>query len=242
MSEPNWFLLYRTVGGVTEFAEVLMVESTVFRRTGRAQTWGTSTRIDSADANAAIQTAKLACEEFERDGFAPTRAWHFDPDAFDFELPAAEMLAATKSSFTALAATHSGLNAFAVATDSGAMTIFPLAHQFPFIADAKDEELWSPSEWTIDERGADFDITYRLILAQHRDELSRFEFLEYREGFARTAIAVLSQLKREGLFGSGEFVLLFDVTDSEGPDESLVSKLNSETLSARYSAWLAKWR
>jgi len=238
----NWFLLYRG----SEFAEVLAVESVVFRRTGKLHTWGKSERIECADAIAALEAAKQACADFERDGFVATRAWKFERDSFDFELFATELSEAVKKAFTRLRAQQLELNAFALMTDDSAMTLVAAAHHFPSIADAKDEVLWNPNEWSVWDKDApgDFDVAYRLILSQSRDELTRVEYGEYRDGFEEMSVRVLEQLKREALFGAAEreFVLLHDVTDSEGPTEALVSRLNSETLGARYRGWLASWK
>lgn len=185
-----------------------------FLRRGRWHTWGTSERVESADQ---------VRDQLINEGFEQVRAFHFDADTFDFALLEDELVKAATAAYSRLK--QQGINAFALFTDDGAMTIGVAANVFASIDDAAEDELRNPSEWSLDDSGRELDIAYRLILSRSRDELSRVEFSTFREGLFA---AMENALKR---IDFGDTVVLSAVTDAG------VSKLISpESLRERFDA------
>ena len=214
-AQPDWWLFHRVVDDVVaEFAEIVVVDDRALLRTGKVLTWGISEEIDDVDA---------ARNRLLTDGWIVTRRWEFSPTAFDDERFLDELTTAARTAFTALREEHPGLNAFALQTDDGAMTIAAVAHAFAdnddecsndVDSDDDDDIALSPSEWSVQDMHVVFDVAYRLILSQHRDDLSLVGFDQFRAAFDAAVIQTLSTLRDEGVFGD-DVTIIYDVTDGE---------------------------
>jgi hypothetical protein len=238
MTNVNWLIFQKfdDRGRPTEFAEALVNDGVLWRRRGNVNTWGESEKRDLADASVDEVLASER-EVLEQEGFRVVRNWRFDPDAFDFALLRSELEAAIEATVGHLTASYPGLNAFVLTTDDSWMTIGPIAHVFGSLEEADDETLWIPAEWGIWEGGDYFDVAYRLILSQHRDDPSRVEFEDFIDGFRDAAVGALEAVDAKGLFGPREARLLsFDMGES-GQDEEAMRRLNSPELFARWKAW-----
>lgn len=222
---PNWWLFHRVVDDVVvDFAEIVAVDDRALLRTGKVHTWGISEDIDNVDA---------ARGKLLTDGYIVTRRWHFEPTVFDDERFVDELTSAARTAFFALREKHPGLNAFCLQTDDSAMTIAAVAHAFADLDSADDDVLLNPSEWSVPDTGAAFDVVYRLILSQHRDDLSLVGFDQFRAAFDEGVLAALTTLRDEGVFGAvDDVVVLYDVTDSE-PVEAHRARLNTARWTAR---------
>ena len=240
-TKPNW-LVYQSIdtGAPAEFAELLWLDNTLILRTGRFMTFGES-RIH-AFANAQLLQLEIAQQQqsVQAAGFKLVREWTFDPARFDFDLLQHELELATAATIAQLRAEYPRLNAFALATDDGAMTIFPIAHVFDSSAAADDDTLWSPDEWGISEHDEHFDVAYRLILSQHRDDLTKVVFRTFKSGFTKAALAALQQLDAQGVFGNrDQRVVLYHVTDDDQAS-AMVKLLQSPALYRRWKAWISQ--
>ena len=83
-----------------------------------------------------------------------------------------------------------------------------------------------------------------MLLQAHRDLPFDVDFTTFHTGVFDACIAALAQLDAEGCFGAGaqrdEFVLLFEVSDSE-PVEGALARLNPPAVVARFEDWMASW-
>jgi hypothetical protein len=232
--DTNWLLFQkRDAGALTAFAELLWLDGTLFSRKGKPSTFGESKREMYGD----LETLDLLLAEkrmaLEGDGFALTREWHFVPSAFDFALLQREVEDAGRAAFKAMRLQHQDSNAFAIVTDDSRMTIGPVVHSFPSIKSADRDQLWNPAEWANWKDAGEFDIAYRLILSQSRDDLSTFPFESFCDGFDEAVVTALEHLVREGTFSSGEpVVVIFSSTESE-PKPAHCERLNPADVLAR---------
>ncbi|HEV7281301.1 MAG TPA: DUF4303 domain-containing protein [Pirellulaceae bacterium] len=238
MMNADWLVFQKqdSQNRPTEFAELLVHDAGLWRRHGNVNTWGDSEKRSLGDAT---DSEALAAERqaLEQEGFRVVREWRFDASAFDFALLRRELEIAVEATVADLRRKHPGFNAFVLTTDGSRMTIGPISHAFESLADADDESLWIPAEWSIWPSGESFDIVYRLILSQHRDDLSLVAFEDYIDGFRDAVVGALEAVDAKGLFGPREARLLsFDLGD-EGQDEDAMRRLNSPELFARWKAW-----
>ncbi len=238
MADENWLLFQKpNEAKPSEFAELLRQENSLYHRQGKIHTWGKSsveTYGDAVSIAAAIAARRTA---IENEGFSLVRNWVFEPSQFDFSLLQTELELATKTMWQTLRAKNPAINAFALGTDHDAMTILPTAHHFESIADADDEILWCPDEWKISECDESFDIPYRLILSQKRDDLTKVGYSSYKSGFRSAAIGALEKLNSQGVFGEQSTrVVLFHFNGSAAK-WGAVQRLNSPELYARWAKW-----
>lgn len=227
----NWWLLHRRDGDeVVAFAEVVVVDDRALLRTGKPMTWGINEEL--AVAAVAPTLARLQGE-----GFTITARWHYDPLVLDVERLRTTLLDDARRAFVRLRAARPTLRGFSLQTDDSAMTIAAIADDLPDLDD--DERVFSPSEWSVDDGiehgGADLDTSYRLILSQHRDDLSLVGFDDWRSAFDAVVVGVLLALKDEGVFGADD-VVLYDVTDSD-PADSFVAALDRLVPAAIAARW-----
>jgi hypothetical protein len=237
MKDINW-LVFQKYDRATpvEFAELLWLDDTLTYRIGKLQTFGISKKTPFMDAEPLAKAVASKRASLESEGFTLVREWHFDRSRFDFALLQRELEVAIKSAVKQLRDDHADLNAFALMTDADAMTIALIAHEFESIEGADDYILFVPDEWEIWEGNVHFDIAYRLILSQHRDDLTTVDHDEYKSGFTEAADAALTILDSQGLFGDREDrLLLYYVSDSDQDDDA-IKRLNSAELFARWKA------
>ena len=245
----NWALYYRLdAGRPDEFREIRQVGTAVWVRSGKVQTWGARTITECDTAEAADAEFQAACARQPADGFVLTREGTYDPARFDFEQLKNEIREGARQAFTSVRQAHPGknVNAFALMTDDSAMTVGPVANSEEAWRESGGEEdfLWNPSEWSYTEGGEFLDIAYRLILPYHQDVPTEVEFEEFQAGVFEAGIRALEELDGEGFFGTGtareNVVLLFDVTDSDVPDD-MAQRLNTPAMYARYQEWWDSW-
>jgi hypothetical protein len=234
----NWSLFYSYHDcRPTYFAELLWVGNTLYRRQGKLHTWGQSAREEYPNEETLLSAVSQQRKNIEQEGFVQARAWCFDPSHFDSAVLQAELAAAAKEMFAALKIKHPDVNAFAIGTDHDAMTFLPIAHAFPSLADAEDGVLWCPDEWQISECDEPFDIPYRYILSQKRDELTKVEYLTYKNLVHQAAKNALEELVSRGVFGEkSQRVVLFHVNGSPAKWGS-IERFNSPDLYKRWGRW-----
>ena len=231
-TEPNWLLFYQVVDDVvTGFAELVRLDDKLLLRTGKLLTWGISEDVSDFDA---VRGRLL------NEGYICARRWHFDPAVFDVERFSDELLHAARTAFMGLRQQHPALDAFCLQTDDGAMTIAAVAHVVGDFDSAADDVIGNPSAWTVHDDSTTFDVVYRLILSQHRDDLSLVGFDHFRAAFDAAVVDVLEALSAAGAFGddADRRIVVFDVTDSEIDDTLLLAqqRLNSPTVFQRWRA------
>lgn len=234
----NWLLFLKPneIEPVS-FAELLWIDGRLYHNWGKVWTWGESTteyfdkQVILEDA---IESKRVALLD---EGFTLVRTWSFEPTHFDFKLLKSEIELATSRMVRRLREKYPKVNAFALGTDHDAMTILPMAHCFDSIIDANDELLWAPDEWSISESDESFDIPYRLILSQKRNDLTKVDYLTYKSGFREAAIAALEKIDSDGVFGDrAKRVVLFHRNGSYAK-WGAVKRLNSAELYARWENW-----
>lgn len=246
---PNWALYYKMEDGVPrEFHEIRRVETTVWTRTGKVETWGTGESIDYGQVEQAEAAYRNACEQAAESGWALTREGHYDPAQFDFEQLRAEIREGTRQAIAAIRAAHPGesLCGFALATDESAMTLGPMAQSMSALREAGggDDFRFNPDEWSYSEGGEFLDIAYRLLLPRQQDVPQDVPFEEFQEGVFEAAVLALADLAEEGLFGDqaarDDFFLLLHVTDAD-PLVEAIERLNTPAMVARYQTWWESW-
>ncbi|MGK5061794.1 DUF4303 domain-containing protein [Janthinobacterium sp. LB3P112] len=245
----NYSLFYIFDGGQeARFQEARVFGSTVWTAAGAAMTWGEETRKDYASEAEAHAAYAARCQAAQADGYTLARESTIDPAVFDFALLQTLVAHAARRAFDGVRRAHPEhhINAFALVSDESAMTMGLVANSREALAASEygEEMLWNPAEWAFDEGGAYFDSAYRLLLQAHRDLPFDVDFVTFRASVFDACIAALAQLDAEGVFGTGarreEFVLLFDVSDSE-PVEGAMARLNPPAVVARFEAWMASW-
>lgn len=246
---PNWLLYYKTAGGLPgEFAELLTHANALSYRTGNVKTRGESEDTPYADSNACRAAFDRRRRQIETAGFVLAREWHFDPPAFDFARLTQEIALAARQAFTLVRQVHADerINAYAVVTDDGAMTLVPAANSAEALKAAGDEPdvLWNSGEWSCLEGGEFFDIPYRLLLTQHQGDWPKVPFEEFAAGVAEASVRALELLDRESFFGTGperdNSVVLFQIADSEYLPDA-VKRLNTPPAYARFRKWWKSW-
>ncbi|PKB20649.1 DUF4303 domain-containing protein [Janthinobacterium sp. 64] len=232
----------------TRFQEARVFGTTVWTAAGAAMTWGEEARTQYASVAEAQAAYAASCQAAVAGGHTLARAMLIDPAVFDFALLQTLVADAARSAFAAVRRAHPGqhIDAFALVSDDSAMTIGPAANSREALAASEygEEMLWNPAEWAFEDGVAYFDSAYRLLLQAHRDLPFDVDFDTFRTGVFEACIAALAQLDAEACFGAGaqreEFVLLFEVSDSE-PVEGVMARLNPPAVLARFEAWMASW-
>lgn len=245
----NYSLFYTFDGDrPARFREVRVFDTTVWTASGAAMTWGEETRNDYASAAQAHAAYLAHCQAALADGHALARSTVIDPAVFDFALLQGLLADAARLAVAAVRRAHPGqhIDAVALVSDDSAMTIGLMANSREALAASEygEEMLWNPAEWAFEDGGAYFDSAYRLLLQAHRELPFDVDFATFRSGVFDACIAALARLDTEGIFGTAaqrdEFVLLFDVSDSE-PVDGAMARLNPPAVVARYEAWMASW-
>ncbi|MEG2031214.1 MAG: DUF4303 domain-containing protein [Janthinobacterium sp.] len=244
------YSLFHTFDGdmPRQFQEVRVFGHTVWTAGGAAMTWGEEARREYPGEAAARAAYAARCRAVLADGYALVRSTAIDPAVFDFPLLQTLLQDGARKAFGAVRAAYPRrqLNAFALLTDEGAMSIAPMVNcrEALAVSDYADEMQWNPAEWAFDEGGAYFDSAYRLLLQAHRDLPFDVDFASFRSGMFEACVAALEQLDRERLFGTGaqrdDTVLLFDVSGGE-PVPGALARLNPPAVVARFDAWVASW-
>jgi predicted DNA-binding WGR domain protein len=247
--KSNWVLLYKSVDGApNQFCEVRRVDSAVWVRSGRTNTWGTREIVKCKTSADTAAKFKEVVEQQVRDGFELTREGIFNPKMFDYEGLTYEIYEGARKAFTAAREAHKddNVNLYALYSDSDAMTIVSIAGS---TASLEDETCrWCPEEWSYNEGDEFLDIAYRLILTQHQDLPSEIDIEKFRAGVFEAAVSALERLDKEGFFGSGEqreeCVILFEVSDDDLDEKQLaiVKRLNTAKVYNEYYDLWKSWR
>jgi hypothetical protein len=247
-SEANWALLYKYDQGLpSEFREVRWFGDTVFNATGKVNTWGEAELLTLQNAQEARGLYERLCRSALNAGFELTRSLTYNPASFDATLLATEVSVATRHAVNHVRRAHPdrNLNAFALLTDSGAMTLGLVAGTVDLSASPLEaDSVWNCSEWSVFDGGEHFDVAYRIILAQHRGLASQVEFPAFCDQMFESCIRSLEALVADGLFGDpshrANTVIRFQVSDDDEIDGAM-ERLNTPSVVERYRAWLAEW-
>ena len=244
--QSNWLIFHKFDETIPiEFVELIWHGNALIHRRGKIMTFGSSNRESFSDADSLNTEVNERCTSIEQEGFTLIRKFDFNPSYFDFDLLRQEIEIATKLAFIYQRNRTPGVNAFAILTDSDAMTIGILAHAFESIAEADDDLLWIPDEWTLED-GEEyyFDIPYRLILSQHRDDLTQVNFSDYQLGFTESVISALENLDRNEFFGTQtereNMVLAYHVSDDD-QNLNAYQRLNTPAMFKRFKKWWKSW-
>lgn len=245
-SDANWVLLHKYDKGLPrEFLEVRWFGESVFTATGQVETWG-------AEELHTLPSRQQAFSDYERyyraalgAGFELTRSLRYDPASFDAALLTAEVSAAAREAVSHVRRAYRALNAFALLTDSSAMTLGLVAGIVdPSVSPLEADSVWNGEEWSVFEGGAYFDVAYRIILAQHRGLESQVEFAVFRGQMFEACVRSLEGLIHEGLFGDSldrqNVVIRFQVSDDD-EFEGAMERLNTPRVMERYRTWLAQY-
>ncbi len=176
---------------------------------------------------------------------------------FNFDRLQDDIIAAAQAAFSEVLATRPSddLCAFALYSDSGAMTVCPAMCTTGFLAtkarDEPEEYLfykYSPSEWPFEAAGAE--AAFGNICKSLRDHLDLIEddeeaFAAFRRSLMATCVQAQAQLKQT-FFAKrpDDFLLLVTISDDDEPAEELlarVDRLNSSSVSEEFAAWVHTW-
>jgi len=246
MANPvaNWALLYKYDEGCpSEFREIRWFGDTVFNATGRVNTWGEEGLLTLQSRQEALGEYERLCRSAQDSGFELTRCLTYDPASFDAARLATEVTVATRNAVGHVRRVYpdKSLNAFALLTDSGAMTLALVSGTVDSSAPPlESDSVWNCSEWSEFHGSEYFDVAYRIILAQHRGLESQVEFAEFCQQMFESCIRSLEGLVADGLFGDASqrenVVILFQVSDDDEIDGAMV-RLNTTRVVERYRAW-----
>jgi hypothetical protein len=240
--------LYKYDGDVPcEFREVRWFETSVFTAAGSVNTWGTEMMSETSSVDVSRQDYQLACRTAELDGFRLGHETMYHPAHFDFAELTTEIRESARRAFSRVRIGHAKrhINAFALLTDSSAMTIGPVAGSVDVSgATSTSEMIWNCSEWDLFEGGAYFDVPYRIILSQHRGLPSQISFSTFQGQMFEACIRALEQLIEEGFFGTSSerenVVVRFQVSDYDEVPGAM-ARLNVPTVAERFRTWLDSW-
>ncbi len=244
-SACNWKLLYKYEEDTpVEFAELLWLDNDLFYRKGKSKTWGESHRFTFNSDIERFAEIENITNDLVKDNYKVEREWLFNPKVFDFSLLCNEIEIAANRAFMAIKRNNVGVNAFSITTDDSIMTIGPIANAFPSFKEVEDEQLWVAQEWSIWDGNEYFDIPYRLILSQWRDDLSMLDYSLLRKDVINSFTLALANLKNKKLFHTDieqkEFILMVSVGNGyENPDS--YKQLNHPKLYTRFKKWLDSW-
>jgi hypothetical protein len=176
-------------------------------------------------------------------GFVRVVDESFDPDKFDFHALRHELRGAIRDAYKVARTKLPGrrVNAFALLTDSSAMTIAATAGALSDFAAAgpDDDEVWNAHEWPVNPETPLFDPAYRRILTQHRGPASTIPFEEFAHGLHEACISALADERAEALFGDdSELANTFlTVLTEDGDVEGAVERLNHGDVVEGYRSW-----
>ena len=143
---------------------------------------------------------------------------------------------------------------FALYSDNSAMTMSVSLNTCSYLEERQEDNpkyvayyRWTPGEWRYEMvNSKEFKIFDRSLQEAHFEENetgSNAGFLTHRNRVYNSAIAVLKELRQEGLFDkmTNNFVLMFAVSDFSEPDFEIdsVKQLNSAELASEFEQWLA---
>lgn len=249
VTAPNWSLFYKLDGELPcEFREARYFESSLFVASGKVETWGESELRELPGTEEVHDAYTRFCRAAKADGYRLVREATYDPRHFDFATFTVEVREGARRAFAAVRRDHPErvINAFALLTDAGAMTIGPVAGTVDLHADDEDSEdtVWNCEDWDLFEGGAYLDVAYRMILTQHRGLPSQIPFDVFRQRMFESCIVALEELVRDGFFGIDrereDVVLRFQVSDDDDQPEAM-RRLNVPALWERYQAWGQTW-
>lgn len=177
---------------------------------------------------------------------------------FDFDQLHRDILAAARQAFADVLTQRSvdDLSAFALYSDSGAMTVCPAMCTTRFLAEkarsAPDEYLfykYSPSEWPLEGAGAEeaFGRICRTLREHlfHDIDDSEQAFQAFQQRLMETCVQVQAEL-RQTFFAerADDFLLLVTISDDDEPAPALqsrVRRLNNARIADEFDAWARTW-
>ncbi|WP_266160520.1 DUF4303 domain-containing protein [Dyella silvatica] len=176
---------------------------------------------------------------------------------FDFSTLCDDVVTASKKAFSEIAARQPDdeLCAFALYSDSGAMTICPAMCTASFLAAKAQEEpdelpfyKYSPSEWPWEGEGASE--AFKSICTTVREQVFSIEddeeaFDAFKRQLIETCIKAQLRLRHEFFEPRDKnLLLLVTISDDDEPAaelQSRVERLNDSTQSAEFAAWAETW-
>lgn len=249
--QVEWILFHRVEGGEpVEFFEVRLYRETVWTCAGAPQTFGTSEvrKFDSPKHAASELDRLLSLKQSE--GWVVASRGRYTPGQFDFTELKDAVKAASRLSFASVTAAFSDqtICSFGLVTDDVPMTVYAVAQSVEAIEAEADEDYraeahWNLQAWSLEAGSAHFDVPYRMLLRQSRDDIP-FEGKLDDETFAQNAVeafvTALEELRDEGEFTKAPhqpFLLLVEVSDS-APIEGMAERLNvDEDILSSYRAF-----
>lgn len=175
---------------------------------------------------------------------------------FDFDDLRAKVVAACKEIFSETAAQldEDDLCAFAVFTDSGAMTVCPAMCRASHVDQCESLEdrlfyKYSPTEWVL-EGSQTVDGPFNGICSSLYDHVERMDvdseaFRSFRVRLIETCVEAQLRLRRDFFHARGEdFLLLVTISNDEEPVAELrerIQRLNSASISDEYHRWTKTW-
>lgn len=177
-----------------------------------------------------------------------------DP-TFHFEHLGQAILAAARAAFAEISERHptDPVRAFALYTDSGAMTVCPSMAPASYFAripqdepDDVDYYRFSPAEWPLECEGAAS--AFDAICSQLRGQLEQLPdggFGAFKARLIETCVQSLEVLRREMHGETGdEFLWLVTVSDEDEPAparNARVRRLNAPGVAHAFEAWSSTW-
>ncbi len=239
--KPNWAVYHRYADRQpVEFLELRWFDRALLRVAGRVNTWGSEEWLSMSGEDQCRAEFESLGRSAETAGLRLAFIANHSPSQFDYGRFVSELRVAARAAFSAIRAsqTASPPNAYALLTDSSAMTIGPVAGLVD-IASGGDS-VWNCSEWQFFEGVGFFDICYRMILTQHRGPESNVPFGEFQPRMFESCIQALEGLVQEGFFGSPDeragVVVRFQVSDHD-EIPGATQRLNTPEIARAFDSW-----
>ncbi|MGN7918396.1 DUF4303 domain-containing protein [Lysobacter sp. 22409] len=179
---------------------------------------------------------------------------------FDFAALHEDIVVAAMAAFAEISASQSDdpVRAFALYSDSGAMTVCPAMATADYLrridSEYPGERLYyrySPSEWPLEGVGADEQ--FGRLCDRLREHVFALEardggaaFADFKARLMDTLVESAESLRKQCFAGLGEdFVVLATISDDDEPAAELnrrVARLNSPAIAAEFAAWSSGWR
>ena len=239
--DTQWTLLLRPEDGAPKsFCTIHRCGSWLAVRQGRVKTFGAGPTVTMPTAEAARQRVVELVEEKRGEGFAVARTSGCDPAAFDYQLLVEDIVEGARRAFEAVRAARSDerIDAYALYSDGGAMTIVCAADSTEARGGAGDERRWCCQEWPYVGEGSEhLEVAYRRILTLHDGPLKPPAGFEDRVFDA--CLRALERLDGEGFFGVGaereRALVTFEPYAGSDPLDA-IQRLNPEAVYATYLA------
>ena len=239
--DTDWTLLLRGENDIPRtFCSIRRIGTNVFVSHGGVKTGGLGETHSSDTEDAARQHLAQLVEDRLAEGFSVVRSGGCDPKTFDYGALCDDVVEGARRAFEAVRAAHADerIDAYALYSDSGAMTIVCAADSTEARGGVGHERRWYCQEWPyIDEGGEHLEVAYRRILTLHGGPHEPPEGFEGR--VFEACMRALERLDREGFFGTGAARARTLVTFESRPGDDpapVIRRLNPKELYDRLFA------